>query len=236
MDQACLLLRHRCSLIAFDERLDMDALKNGSTIPCIKVLRYLFLRFSEALSIYLEEENCHFDGSMSDTLFLQSVIDSIHILSSRPGALNWAADKLLSPGLGLERLLFTLQCIFLCAEKHRELIQEVKYVDTCQESSQSMISFNQWPDDRALDGSVGTSEDDKLQNWMAQVYRAQLSDVTCTSESAFASEEKEYCSNGKECDFSPMTLFFSSISKDFNEREEGVSFSDDQLEVSFINT
>lgn len=179
-DQAAALLAHRCRLIAYEDDIDEAALRAGELHACLAILRYLFTGFSEALTEFCRASGECFSVDMTDRQLIGGVLGLWHVLSpQQPDLGNLTVDKMLqSEAWGMDRLLFTLQCVFVCSKIHIDLISQresawlhgVGWTNTSPQQQ-----FDDHP-------AVGT-ESQKLRvtvAWMAQAYREQLDSLDST--------------------------------------------------------
>lgn len=119
LEQSISLISRRCALMRMDRPLDPRGLRAGDPAACFSILRFLFARFSQALSTYLQSRGHSFPEGLTDEQFGARIIACWPLLS--PHALSVSPQRLASHGWGAHRLVFTLQCLFVCAEKHNEL-------------------------------------------------------------------------------------------------------------------
>ena len=177
-EQAVSLLIYRCRQIAYDDQIDEDALCRGEPRACIPILRYLFTGFSEALSHTCERAGYRFSPTMSDPELLEAIIGVWSTLAPDQAALGGVSvAKLLQSGSwGVDRLLFTLQCVLVCSQAHTKAIaqQDVAWLDGIDWSNTSpQQQFNEHPT------HVGT-ESQQIRStvaWMAEAYREQLNSL-----------------------------------------------------------
>lgn len=177
LEQTVELLKHRCTLVHYDGPLDDDQLRAGCPKACLPIVRFLFVRFSELLAQHLEDHDHHFSDDMSDKELARGVINAWPLLSPKPQLGSLTAEKLVCPGRwGNDRILFVLQCLLVCSEKHHELNQSsAPFLQSCQIAS---LPFGQ-SDARCLfpAGKSDLSETQSTMQWMVDVYREQLMSV-----------------------------------------------------------
>ena len=122
LEQTLVLLKHRCYSVRFDGALDDEQLRTGSVEGLLPIVRFLFVNFSEVLCDFLEEHGHVFEPGMSDEELASRVIACWHLVSPKPQLGNISVQKLLTRGRwGVDRLLFTMQCLLVCVDKHNEL-------------------------------------------------------------------------------------------------------------------
>ena len=122
------LVKQRCSVIAYDLEVDADELCSGSPRGCMSVLRYLFTRFSEGLTVYLKEHGHVFSETMDDRSLITTILSAWSLVSALP-ALRASPDHLLSTTEWIaDRLMFTLHTIMVCTQKASEIAQSYEEV------------------------------------------------------------------------------------------------------------
>lgn len=122
LGQAVALLKHRCTLLRFDGPLEDGALLAGAPEALLPILRYLFGGFSEALTRHLEMHGHRFGPKMSDLVFAQELLAAWPLISSEPLPVALTAERLLNAAQGsVDRLLFTMNALLVCSEKHHAL-------------------------------------------------------------------------------------------------------------------
>ena len=122
LESAAALLKHRCSVIMYDGDVKEDVLCSRDPQGCVSNLRFLFTRFSEGLTEFLQERGHTFTGTMSDYSLVTGIIASWPLLT--PQALAGMTEaKVLSTTTKwiADRVLFTLQCIMVCVKKAAQL-------------------------------------------------------------------------------------------------------------------
>lgn len=176
--QTSSLLKHRCSVICCDVVVDEAELCSGDARGCMAVLRFLFTRFSEGLTLYLEDQGHYFDPSITDYELAQRIFAAWPLVSPLPSLGGATADKLLSSKCVADRLLFALQCIIVCMDKACELADAVGSERSVISlgSSSIMSSQAQRVFGDSLPQAKETDQTSTLQ-WMAQVYREQLNTI-----------------------------------------------------------
>ena len=126
--QTAALVKQRCSVIAYDLEADTAELCSGSPHGCMSILRYLFTRFSEGLSVYLKEHGHVFSETMDDASLITTILSAWSLVSALP-ALRASPDLLLSTTEWIaDRLMFTLHTIMVCIQKASELAQSYEEV------------------------------------------------------------------------------------------------------------
>jgi hypothetical protein len=174
LEQTIGLLKWRCKAIGYEEDIDESGIRSGAPSACLRILRFVFCNFSEALAEHLEANNLDFDEDMGDEAFVDHILRAWSLVSPQALLGSISAEKMLaSCTWANDRLLFTLQCIFVCAEKHGELVRnnlEVIHDDTW------------WKDVDSAGGSmarhsVNGGEHADVFAWMKEVYREQLDAV-----------------------------------------------------------
>jgi hypothetical protein len=174
MEQAAELLRHRCEQIAFDRDLDAPGLRDGAPDACLPILRFAFVNFSEALSEFLLSVGHVFEAEMGDAELVARILDAWPLISPHRALGGATVPKVLKAGMwGADRLLFTLQAVLVCSQKHRELVALTE-----QEWLRSGVSWTDTtPQQQFADHPLcGTEEEDMRSTvaWMAEAYREQL--------------------------------------------------------------
>lgn len=177
-EQAAALLVHRCRLIAFEDDIDEIALRHGDPSACLPILRYLFTGFSEALSDMCDAAEHNFSADMSDAALLGGIIGVWPMLSpEQPSLGSVTVAKLLQPNAwGLDRLLFTLQCVFVCCRAHAEAVSQqdaalfagIEWTNTSPQQQ-----FDDHPNQNGTESQRLAS----AVAWMAEAYREQLNSV-----------------------------------------------------------
>ena len=186
------LLKHRCRLINFDEAIDEAGIHQGDPIACTSIIRYLFTRFSQALSEHLDHVSCHFDEAMSEELLIDKVIGAWPFIATertRSLGRGITSKNVLARGYAIDRLLFTLQCIFVCTEKHRVLVRHnsrgLDHPRGCS-ARPDELERNVWDESvahspkflsPAAQSVNDTSAEEDTVRWMIRAYREQLSAV-----------------------------------------------------------
>tara|TARA_B110001452_G_scaffold88317_1_gene72291 strand:- start:160 stop:1008 length:849 start_codon:yes stop_codon:yes gene_type:complete len=182
LKQTASLLKHRCAVICCDVVVDEAELCSGDARGCMAILRFLFTRFSEGLTLYLEDQGHYFDPSIKDHELAQRIFAAWPLVSPLPSLGGATADKLLSSKWVADRLLFALQCIIVCTDKACELADAasrdgskrsvMSLGSTGLMSSQAQSVFgDSLPQARDSNQMQGTLQ------WMAQVYREQLKTI-----------------------------------------------------------
>ena len=174
MNEVAELLVHRCKLIAFEDDIDLDGLRAGTPAACLPILRYLFSGFSEAVADFFYENGHEFRSDMSDEQLVERILSVWSVLSPQRPVGDVTVAKFLQPGAwGTDRLLFTLQCVAVCCQKHREVVAEDDEAWLQSGIDWTSTSPQQQFDERPL---VGT-ESQQLRStvaWMAEAYREQM--------------------------------------------------------------
>ena len=126
--QTAALVKQRCSVIAYDLEVDAAELCSGSPRGCMSILRYLFTRFSEGLTVYLKEHGHVFSETMDDRSLITTILSAWSLVSALP-ALRASPDHLLSTTEWIaDRLMFTLHTIMVCTQKASEIAQSYEEV------------------------------------------------------------------------------------------------------------
>jgi hypothetical protein len=178
-DQAAALLRYRCEVIAFEDDIDDMALRAGAPAACVPILRYCFVNFSEALDDFFRAAGHTFDEGMTDEELVAEIIHVWSLLSPHKPIGAVSVAKVLRPDVwGTDRLLFTLQCVLLCSNKHRALVAQSE--EEWLQSGLSWTSTNPQqqfgPEHHPLVGTESERERSMVA-WMAEAYREQMATV-----------------------------------------------------------
>lgn len=176
--QAAALLRYRCGLVAYDQDHDEAELNAGSAAACLPILRFLFLNFSEALDNFLRSEGHTFFPDMTDEQLLHGILKAWPLLSPQKPTLGGVTVvKLLQPGSwGTDRLLFTLQCAFVCLRKHNEAVAQYNAEWLQRDMNWTNTNPQQQFDEHAIIGTDSQRERSTYA-WMAEAYRAQMATI-----------------------------------------------------------
>ena len=73
-EQAAALLKHRCSLIAYERDHDEAELTSGTPAACLPILRYVFINFSEGLDDYFRSQGHVFFPEMTDEQLVRGIL------------------------------------------------------------------------------------------------------------------------------------------------------------------
>jgi len=174
LDQTIELLKWRCKSIGYDEDVDEAGIRAGTPLACLRILRFVFCNFSEALAEHLDANGLDFDEDMPDGKMVEDIIRAWSFVSPQPLLGSVSADKMLAGGTWThDRLLFTLQCIFVCTEKHAELVKK---------NLEALNDDSWWKDDIKPDSSlprrsVDAGEHKDVFSWMKEVYLKQLDSI-----------------------------------------------------------
>lgn len=175
LEQTIGLLKWRCKAIGYEEDIDELGIRSGAPSACLRILRFVFCNFSEALAEHLEANDLDFDEDMEDEAFVHHILRAWSLVSPQALLGSVSAEKMLASGTwATDRLLFTLQCIFVCAEKHGELVK----------NNLEVISDDTWwkdgdnPDNLMARHSTNGGEHTDVFAWMKEVYRKQLDTVS----------------------------------------------------------
>jgi len=174
LDQTIELLKWRCKSIGYDEEVDEAGIRAGTPLSCLRILRFVFCNFSEALAEHLETNGVDFDEDMADSKMVEDIIRAWSFVSPQPLLGSVSAGKMLAAGTwAQDRLLFTLQCIFVCTEKHAELVKK---------NLNELNDDAWWKDDEKPASSlprhsVDAGEHKDMFSWMREVYVKQLDSV-----------------------------------------------------------
>jgi len=182
LDKTVALLQRRCALVGYDEVLDKNALRAGSALPCMRVLRFLFLRYSELLVRHVEAQGVLFWDEMSDDELVRGMFAAWPLMSpgqTPPPSLN--KETVAALGGGWHLLLLTLECMRVCACCHQQLIQEeTARTPQTQSGSTCHTSSMQSPNQEQM-----TTEDNispSMMRWMAEAYTEQLRSIDSVNE------------------------------------------------------
>ena len=181
IEQAAALVSFRCKLIAYENDIDEAKLKLGEPCACIPILRYVFSNFSEPLFEYFESSGHQFPSGSTDRQLVSSILRVWNLLSpDRLLPATVTAAKLLKPGcFGLDRLLFTLQCILICCKKHCELVAQVgeawlqSGIDWTHTSPRQQFGI-----DPIIHDGTESQRVRSTVAWMAAAYREQMSTIS----------------------------------------------------------
>ena len=176
-EQAAELLKYRCGLISYDGVIDHAALRVGSPSACLPILRFLFINFSEALDNYFSDEAGHtFHQNMTNREMVAGIMYVWDQISPEASIGAMTVAKMMQPDeWGTDRVQFTLQCVWLCCRKHRELVAESEEawlqggLSWTSDSPQQQFGPNHHP-------LVGTESERERSTvaWMAEAYREQM--------------------------------------------------------------
>ncbi|KAL1525314.1 hypothetical protein AB1Y20_020175 [Prymnesium parvum] len=174
MEQSVALVKYRCSIVRFDGHLDDAMLRSGSVQGCLPIIRFLFTRFSELLSAFLEDHGHSFTDELTNVAFVERLISCWHLVSSQPQLGNMSVEKMTADGQwGVDRLLFTMQCLLVCSQKHCELHElrqkAMPHVGSLMTSSLQISEVY-----RPLGADNDVEKLESTLQWMLGVYRDQL--------------------------------------------------------------
>lgn len=183
-EQAAGLLKYRCRLISCDIDIDDAALSAGEPAACIPIMRYVFTHFSQALDDFLKKTGHNFHRRMTDAQLVEAILHAWPVLSPHAPVALATAPKIVQKGAwGTDRLLFTLQCVLVCAQKHHEIVSErevayirdgINWTDTTPQQQ-----FHTHP-------LMGTDSERARSTyaWMAEAYREQMAGLKGSSPTA----------------------------------------------------
>jgi len=170
LDQTIDLLKWRCKLIGYDEDVDVEGIRLGVPQACLRILRFVFCNFSEALTEHLELHELDFEEDMEEEEFVEKVLCAWEHVSPQALLGSITTEKVLASGNWInDRLLFTLQCIFVCTEKHTELVKANLEAAT----SPSWWDITEIANDEPRKVVAGSQHNDVFE-WMKEVYKQQL--------------------------------------------------------------
>lgn len=176
-EQAAALLKHRCAVISFDGDINDVQIFSGSPAACVPILHFLFVKFSAALGELFINEGHNFEEGMSDEELISGIIRVWPLLSPHNPIGPITVAKVLQRGLwGTDRLLFTLQCIFVCYRKHKLLVAKAneEFMASSGFGWSSTTPRQQFgPCHQEPVGSDSQKERSQLA-WMADAYREQM--------------------------------------------------------------
>jgi acetyl esterase/lipase len=116
--------------------------------------------------LYYPSLDLDFDEDMEDEAFVHHILRAWSLVSPQALLGSVSAEKMLASGTwATDRLLFTLQCIFVCAEKHGELVR----------NNLEVISDDKWwkdgdnPDNSMARHSTNGGEHTDVFAWMKEV-------------------------------------------------------------------
>lgn len=177
LEQTVALLKHRCAIVHYDEPLHDDEIRTGSPKSCLPIVRFLFVRFSQVLAQHLEDNGHHFKDEMSDAELMHTVLQSWSLVSPHPQLGSLTVEKLLCHGSwNIDRLLFVMQCLLVCSEKHRALTQrKIPHEESFFVASS--LPFGQSDVKRPFSGPARELDGSSTMQWMADVYREQLNSL-----------------------------------------------------------
>ena len=178
IEQAAALLKHRCKIIRFDGEISDVQLFSGSPAACLPILRFVFLHFSSALSKFFVDVAGHvFVESMDDEELVAGIIRVWPRLSPHSPIGPITVTKMLQRNMwGRDRLIFTLQSIFVCYHKHKALVSQAdeEFMASSGFSWTSTTPRQQFgPSHQELVGTDSERERSQLA-WMAEAYREQM--------------------------------------------------------------
>ena len=193
LEQTLVLLKHRCYSVRFDGALEDEQLRTGSVESLLPIIRYLFINFSEVLCDFLEDHGHIFEPGMDDKDLAARVIACWHLISPQPQLGGITVQKLLTRGRwGVDRLLFTMQCLLVCVNKHNELQArrnaEARSFQPLGISSSFAVSAAHRP---FGSGDVRETLQSTTQ-WMVGVYREQLESLEQAAELDGQSEQARW--------------------------------------------
>ena len=207
------LIKHRCSLVRFDGEIDDRKLRTGSVDACLPIIRFLFVNFSEALTGFLDGHGHRFHNGMSNTELIKQIMGCWHLVSPQPQLGNMSIDKMISRNRwGVDRLLFTMQCLLDCSEKHLELQAKTRAFSndgSTMSFSSLTSSFSMSDAVRPFDKASGSAANQQstLQR-LVHCYREQLDSLKTTQPINGAAEQAKW-----------MALFDSTRNKEAIEEE-----------------
>jgi hypothetical protein len=120
-DEVADLLRWRCQQLGYLEPIDTAAI-HESCSECCKILRFLFTRYSAAVSAYLTDNDHAFDDNFTDRQLVDAILSAWPLVSSQQlGDGSVTADRLMANDWNHSLLLFTLQATRTCFDMHSVL-------------------------------------------------------------------------------------------------------------------
>ncbi len=223
-EQTLELVGWRAELIGYDDHLDLDALARDDPEPCFRLFRFLFTRFSEALTLHLESRGAAFDATLTDRQLVRAILQAWPLLTTQELSPTVTVDKFFEQRWGFDRLLFTLQCIFVCTQKHHQLVSQVHgQVGTLEHVGTASASSALGPT-----RAGAPAEEAGFAEWMARVYEEQLRDVDVRADC-----EGQKIHLGPDTDATLTSLFSSaSLRSADNVQQDGDGHL--SLAVSFI--
>ena len=195
-EQAAALLKYRCQLISFEGDLSDKALNAGEPSACLPILRYVFTHFSQSLDDFFRRSGHSFSYRMPDQQLVEAILGVWGLISPHAPLGGATIRKVLQKGAwGTDRLLFTLQCVLLCAQKHRDLIAKVEAAWLRDGINWTDTSPQQQFDTYPLIGTESERERTTYA-WMAEAYREQMHDVPSAASSPAGSPDRRAFANG----------------------------------------
>ena len=210
IEQVVALLKHRCRALSCDEPLDDAGLLSGDPAACMRILRFLFTRFSEALWEHLAAHGHAFHAGMTDVQLATAIIAAWDLVSNVRLPAHVTAAVLLAQDRGqTDRLLFTLQSTQACCEKHLELAaasRRSRASSVGSEASAGDVRAPAFSADDALDiprALISAREEVPLTDaapvemerrdtmeWMLEAYREQLAALDSNSDDSAGRDAK----------------------------------------------
>ena len=210
LEQVVALLKHRCRALSYDEPLDDAGLLSGDPAACMRILRFLFTRFSEALWEHLAAHGHAFHAGMTDVQLATAIIAAWDLVSNVRLPAHVTAAVLLAHDRGqTDRLLFTLQSTQACCEKHLELAaasRRSRASSVGSEASAGDVRAPTFSADDALDiprALISAREEVPLADaapvemerrdtmeWMLEAYREQLAALDSNSDDSAGRDAK----------------------------------------------